>query len=74
MAGLSNRTLEEELYDELVKSLLARVKSGEATAAQLGVVRQFLKDNSISADKDKHPALGALAKSLPFPAGESKVY
>lgn len=74
MTAGANRPLEEELYDELVKSLLARVRTGEASAAELGVVRQFLKDNSISADKDKHPQLGALAKSLPFPAGESKVY
>ena len=72
MPSDSNRTLEEQLYDATVEALLAKVRSGEASAADVGVAVKFLKDNEITADKDKHPGLRSLAKDLPFP-GE-KVY
>jgi len=37
----------EELHNETAQVLLDRIKSGEATAADLSVARQFLKDNGI---------------------------
>ena len=37
----------EMLHKELTEDLLSRVKSGAATAAELNVARQLLKDNGI---------------------------
>lgn len=38
-----------ELQDLLIEEFLLRVKSGEASTADLSTVRQFLKDNNVSA-------------------------
>jgi hypothetical protein len=53
------------LHNELAKALADKVKSGEATAADLSVARQFLKDNGIDCvATDKNP-LGDLRDALP---------
>ena len=39
-----------ELHESVTKELLARVKSGEATSAELSVAVKFLKDNGASSD------------------------
>lgn len=52
-----------ELFDQLqlslTQDLLRRIQSGEATAAELSVARQLLKDNHIDAPKTD-PHLAAL--------------
>jgi hypothetical protein len=56
------------LHTGLAEKLLERVQSGEVTASDLNVARQFLKDNGIdSAPKEGSP-LDNLARSLPFTA------
>lgn len=63
----------EKLHEGLSKELLARVTSGEATAAELNVVRQWLNDNNVAANPASNPglkALGASMKDLPFEAPE----
>lgn len=35
------------LHTKLAEELLARLETGEASAAELNVVRQFLKDNNV---------------------------
>ena len=37
----------EELHNDLAQHLLTQLKSGELRAADLNVIRQFLKDNGI---------------------------
>lgn len=54
----------EELALELPKALLARIKSGEATAADLAVARQFLKDNGIMSLPESNGALKGLSETL----------
>ncbi|SKA17857.1 hypothetical protein SAMN02745126_04010 [Enhydrobacter aerosaccus] len=73
MSGKSNRTRTEELFDHFVDRLIDVVKPGAAgtkpvpDAASLNVVRQFLKENNIQADDDKHEGVKTLKKhSLPF--------
>lgn len=39
-----------DLHESVTKELLARVKSGEATSAELSVAVKFLKDNGASSD------------------------
>lgn len=54
------------LHMALANLLLDRVASGEATAGELSVARQFLKDNGIDANVHQSEPLMNLAKVLPF--------
>lgn len=45
--------------------LLARIKEGSATAADLAVARTILKDNNITVKPVKGSPMGNLAASLP---------
>ena len=55
-----------ELQDLLIDEFLLRVKSGEATTADLSTVRQFLKDNNVSAVATDTSPLRELVNALPF--------
>ncbi len=44
---MSLNTLFEELHTLTVQELLTRIKTGEATSADLSVARSLLKDNQI---------------------------
>ena len=71
--------LAKVLHEKLCKELVARIDSGEATTQDLNVMRQFLKDNNISAvpviDEEDSPSskrakngtLASLIQKLPFP-------
>jgi hypothetical protein len=55
-----------DLHTSLVRTLTERIQAGTATAADLGVARQLLKDNGIdSAIKQNAPIL-KLHDALPF--------
>tara|TARA_Y100000310_G_scaffold246804_1_gene252195 strand:+ start:1442 stop:1666 length:225 start_codon:yes stop_codon:yes gene_type:complete len=56
----------EDLHNETAQLLLERIKSGEATAADLSVARQFLKDNGIDSVFFKESPISNLAAVLPF--------
>lgn len=61
------------LHEGVGRSLLERIQSGEANAADLNVARQFLKDNGIDASiKSSEPLLN-LAKIMPFDPDEEEV-
>ena len=63
----SLKKLHLDLHAATVKELLKRVKSGSATAADLGVARQLLRDNGIDVSSvEKSAPLKELAASLPF--------
>lgn len=73
----SKATLEqlENLHGALAQALAERVSSKEATAADLAVARQFLKDNGIDAVAKSGTPLGDLADKLPFaPEQEDEEY
>tara|TARA_B110000967_G_scaffold10746_1_gene10553 strand:+ start:1105 stop:1308 length:204 start_codon:yes stop_codon:yes gene_type:complete len=56
-----------ELHDNVTQQLLLRVKSGEATSAELSVAVKFLKDNGASTDVIvAESPLANLLKELPF--------
>lgn len=55
-----------DLQTVLTQKLLDRVRSGEATAADLNVARQFLKDNNVSSLPERDPLMRDLAGELPF--------
>lgn len=56
----------ERLLDLLADDLVKKLESGEATAADLNVARQFLKDNAINCLPTKDNSLGKLVDTLPF--------
>ena len=53
------------LHDAVANDLLARVRSGEATSAELSAAIKFLKDNGIEAVPSMDNSLGKLMASLP---------
>lgn len=59
-----------ELHEKLANTLLQKVKSGEVTAAELNVARQFLKDNNVDAIPKEGSPLQQLTDSLPFTGDE----
>tara|TARA_R100000406_G_scaffold56203_2_gene38566 strand:+ start:16255 stop:16488 length:234 start_codon:yes stop_codon:yes gene_type:complete len=66
MTKQSPQDILEALHSSLATELSQRIKSGEATAADLSVARQFLKDNGIDAFATNDSPLQQLVDSLPF--------
>ena len=62
---MSNKKL-KELHAVLAEKLLEKVKSSDATASELNVARQFLRDNGIDAVPTEGSSLQRLADELPF--------
>lgn len=62
------------LHEELAQSLLERLRSGEAKAADLNVIRQFLKDNNIDNVPKEDSPLGNLVNELPFTDADGPTY
>lgn len=54
----------EQLHSVAVEELLTRIRSGDASAADLGVAVQLLKHNSITADSGKNDSLAELREKL----------
>lgn len=54
-----------QMHEALGTELLNRIESGEATASELSVARQFLNDNHISGVAKVDNGLGQLASTLP---------
>ena len=57
----------ERLHNVLTQELLNRVASGDASAGDLNVARQFLRDNHIEALPVADSPLKNLLDSLPSP-------
>ncbi len=57
-----------DLHGALASALADKIRDGSATAADLAVARQFLKDNGIDSIPTGSNGLGKLAKELPFQA------
>ena len=54
------------LHAKLAAQLAKKIAAGDATAADMAVARQFLKDNNITAIPTAANPLGDLAGQLPF--------
>jgi len=65
VADTSLAQLLASLHRGVIEALLAKVNSGDATAADLNVARALLRDNNISTDpSDLSESEVALAKAL----------
>ncbi len=54
-----------ELHAVVAHTLMDRIKSGEATAADINAAIKFLKDNGITCAVDDSADLAVLAKEVP---------
>lgn len=63
----------ENLHIETAQLLLDRIRAGEATAADLSVARQFLKDNGVDSTLYHESPIKSLAEVLPFSDPEEPV-
>ena len=64
--GKASAEVMEMLHGILASALADKIKDGTATAADLSVARQFLKDNGIDGIANEANPLGPLAAQLPF--------
>lgn len=64
----------EALFDQLVDSLTDKLKSGEATAADLNVARQLCAQLGIGAKPSAHPGLQQFLDELPFDPDEQTAH
>lgn len=55
----------EDIHTGMAKLILARIKDGTATASDLSVARQFLRDNAMQAKPVKDSPLGNLVDAIP---------
>jgi hypothetical protein len=61
----ASKELLGNLHSAIAADLLARIQSGEASAAELSTAIRFLKDNNIEAIASENEGLTALMKALP---------
>lgn len=62
---LADKALMEKLHQALGDHLLQKLRDGEPTAAELNVIRQWLKDNKIEAQPGKNNSMGEIIDALP---------
>ena len=65
MARKDTEQVLSDLHSNLASVLGDILNSGEASTADLNVIRQFLKDNQITAQPAEDTPFGDLARSLP---------
>lgn len=65
MAKKDNQELLAELHAGLAYHLKEKLDEGIITTGELNILRQFLKDNAISAQPTEETSFGDLVKALP---------
>jgi len=61
----ASKDLMELLHGTVAQELLDRIKTGEASSADISNAIKFLKDNGIEARADKNTGIQSLAASFP---------
>ena len=61
-----NKKILEQIHNALSAELLRKIQDGSATATELNVARQFLKDNGIDCAPDASQPMLNLAQIMPF--------
>ena len=54
-----------DVHELMAHWCLDKLREGEVNAADLNIIRQFLKDNQITAQPVEETSFGELAKALP---------
>jgi hypothetical protein len=68
---MNNKKILENIHDALASELLRKISDGTATATELNVARQFLKDNGVDCAIDTSKPMLNLAKIMPFDEEEA---
>jgi len=63
--GRATEELLDALHGAIAEDLVTKIRSGDASPAELAAAIRFLKDNNITAVPDLNPGLKALAEDLP---------
>tara|TARA_R100001594_G_C4021413_1_gene259248 strand:+ start:416 stop:634 length:219 start_codon:yes stop_codon:yes gene_type:complete len=63
---MDNEKALKTLHQNLTKHFAELLSSGELSASELNVIRQFLKDNHIECDGAKNEKIMAIVDDLPF--------
>jgi hypothetical protein len=61
-----NKKILEQIHNALADELLRKIMDGSATATELNVARQFLKDNGIDCAPSASQPMLNLAQIMPF--------
>lgn len=61
----------EQIHSALSSELLRKIQDGSATATELNVARQFLKDNGIDCAPEASQPMLNLARIMPFDEEEA---
>ncbi|RWM84302.1 hypothetical protein [Mesorhizobium sp.] len=61
----ASKDLMDALHGIVAQELINRIKSGEASAADISNAIKFLKDNGIEAVLGKNPGVTSLAQQFP---------
>lgn len=61
-----NKKILEQIHNALAEELLKKIVDGTATATELNVARQFLKDNGIDCAPSASQPMLNLAQIMPF--------
>jgi|LakMenE01Jun11ns_1017448.scaffolds.fasta_scaffold9950809_8 hypothetical protein len=70
---MTDPELMAKLHQLLTQNLIDKIESGEATAADLGVARQLLKDNGVNATPSQGTPILRLSQALPFDEAQEAV-
>ena len=70
-SAMDDKALAAAIHTEGMRALLKRIRAGEATAADLNVARQWVKDNGTQQLPLPGTVSFDLAKSLPFAGGDT---
>lgn len=65
MTSKATEDMLASLHGALAEAMKQRLNSGQATASDLNVIRQFLKDNGINVDGERDPEIKSLTDDLP---------
>jgi hypothetical protein len=60
------REILEQIHNALSEELLRKIQDGSATATELNVARQFLKDNGVDCVPNASQPMLNLAQIMPF--------
>lgn len=67
MRGLASVDQLNDLHGLVANELARKIRSGEATAAEIAVATKFLKDNNVQQLAVAGSPMANLVASLPFP-------
>lgn len=66
-----NKEILEQIHNALSQELLRKIQDGSATATELNVARQFLKDNGVDCAPEASQPMLNLARIMPFDEEEA---